>query len=89
MLIVPHISVFASCILLPQARFRNRPIMELQIAAAEQQKITELRLAKLMSVNSQSSSMHFSPSFRHTSLHLEMPNYEQRFLTIRHFSIQI
>lgn len=56
MLIVPHISVFASCIVLPQARFRNRPIMELQIAAAEQQKITELRLAKLMSVNSQLSS---------------------------------
>jgi hypothetical protein len=89
MLIVPHISVFASRILLPQACFRNRPIMELQIAAAEQQKITELRLAKLMSVNSQLSSMHFSPPFRHSSLHLEMPNYEQKFLTIRHFSIQI
>jgi hypothetical protein len=89
MLIVPHISVFASHILLPQARFRNRPIMELQIAAAEQQKITELRLAKLMSVNSQLSSMHFSPSFRHSSFHLEMPNYEQKFLTTRHFSIQI
>ncbi|KAH9532115.1 hypothetical protein CY35_19G072500 [Sphagnum magellanicum] len=39
-----------------KARFRNRPILELQIAAAEQQKITELRLAKLMSVNSQLSS---------------------------------
>lgn len=88
MLIVPHISVCASHILLPQARFRNRPIMELQIAAAEQQKITELRLAKLMSVNSQLSSMHFSPSFRH-SFHLEMPIYEQKFLTIRHFAIQI
>jgi 5-hydroxyisourate hydrolase/2-oxo-4-hydroxy-4-carboxy-5-ureidoimidazoline decarboxylase len=28
-------------------RFRNRPIVELEIAAGEQQKITELRLAKL------------------------------------------
>lgn len=30
-------------------RFRNRPIVELEIAAGEQQKITELRLAKLVS----------------------------------------
>lgn len=30
-------------------RFRNRPIVELEIAAGEQQKITELRLAKLFS----------------------------------------
>lgn len=36
-------------ILVLQNRYQNRPIVEFQIAAEEQMKITELRLAKLFS----------------------------------------
>jgi hypothetical protein len=45
-----------------QERYSNRPIEELQNAASEQQKITELRLAKLMSNDANSNAflpLHF------------------------------
>lgn len=45
-----------------QKRYTNRPIIEFEIAAQEQMKITELRLAKLFSAKVKASSATFQYS---------------------------
>lgn len=52
-----HYRNFLSCSL--QKRYSNRPIIEFEIAAQEQMKVTELRLAKLFSAKGKASSTAF------------------------------
>lgn len=64
-----------------QKRYTNRPIIEFEIAAQEQMKITELRLAKLFSAKAKASSATFQYSATaKTAEGTLLPSIKQGFL---------